>query len=146
MKKTELKKVLKPLIKECIKEALLEEGILSNVVSEVVKGLDTSQRLVTEQRQENKSEIKQLQVEEKQKRSRKMNETRKKMLEAINKDAYNGVDLFEGTTPMASAGSPGNSAGAKGALSGIEPGDSGVDISGFVGNKNVWKALVGGKT
>ena len=76
MKKTELKKVLKPLIKECIKEALLEEGILSNVVSEVVKGLDTSQRLVTEQRQENKSEIKQLQVEEKQKRSRKMYETR----------------------------------------------------------------------
>ena len=97
MKKTDLKKVLKPLIKECIKETLFEEGILSSVIAEVVKGLGTTQQLVVEQKQNNEDEIKKMQLQEKQKRSQKINETRKKMLDAIGKSSYNGVDLFEGT-------------------------------------------------
>jgi len=144
MKKTELKKVLKPLIKECIKEALFEEGILSNVISEVVKGLGTFKQPIVEQKQNNRDEVRQLQTEERHKKSQKINETRKRMLDVINKDAYNGVDLFEGTSPMAKAGDPNNNMAPQGALAGVEPGDSGVDISGFVGNKNVWKALASG--
>ena len=59
-----------------------------------------------------------------------MNETRKKMLEAINKDAYNGVDLFEGTTPMRSGG--GSQQAKHGALKDMDPNDPGVDISGIM--------------
>ena len=144
MKKTELKKVLKPLIKECIKEALFEEGILSNVIAEVVKGLGATQQLVVEQRQENKDEIRQMQSEQRQKRSQKINETRKKMLDAIGNNSYNGVDLFEGTAPIASAGTPGDASSPESPLAGVEPGDAGVDISGLMKNANAWKTLVKG--
>ena len=144
MKKTDLKKVLKPLIKECVKETLFEEGILSSVIAEVVKGLGTTQQLVVEQKQDNEDEVRKMQLQEKQKRSQKINETRKKMLDAIGKSSYNGVDLFEGTTPMSKAGSPRDGNSPQGPLTGVDPGDSGVDISKFLGKKNVWKALAGG--
>jgi hypothetical protein len=143
MKKTELKKVLKPIIKECVKEALFEEGVLSNIISEVVKGLGTPQQLVVEQKQ-NDEEMRKLQLEERQKRSQKLNETRKGMLDAIGRSSYNGVDLFEGTTPMSKAGSPRDGNSPQGPLTGVDPGDSGVDISKFLGKKKVWKALAGG--
>jgi len=143
VKKSELKKVLKPIIKECIKEALFEEGVLSNIISEVVKGLGTPQQLVVEQKQ-NDEEMRKLQLEERQKRSQKLNETRKGMLDAIGRSSYNGVDLFEGTTPMSKAGSPRDGNSPQGPLTGVDPGDSGVDISKFLGKKNVWKALAGG--
>ena len=144
MKKSELKKVLKPLIKECIQEAILEEGLLSTVISEVVKGLGTTQQLVVEQKQENDNEIRQLQLQEKQKRIHKMSETRKKMLDAIGRDSYNGVDLFENTAPLTRAGNPAASGAPQGALSGLEPTDAGVDISRFAGKANIWKALAKG--
>jgi hypothetical protein len=144
MKKTDLKKVLKPLIKECVKETLFEEGILSSVIAEVVKGLGTTQQLVVEQEQNNEDEIKKMQLQERQKRSQKINETRKKMLDAIGKSSYNGVDLFEGTAPIASAGNPGESTSPQGALTGVDPGDPGVDISGLMKNAGVWKTLAKG--
>ena len=143
MKKSELKKVLKPIVKECIQEALLEEGLLSNVISEVVKGLGATQQPIIEQKQNN-DEIKKMQLQEKQKRSRKINETRKKMLDVIGREAYNGVDLFEGTTPISSTGSPSNASSPQGPLSNVEPGDPGVDISGLMGNANIWKTLAKG--
>ncbi len=51
-------------------------------------------------------------------------------------DAYNGVDLFEGTEPMShrqsAAGSPDLGA----------PGDAGVDISSILGHSSaIWKAM-----
>lgn len=143
MKKSELKKVLKPIVKECIQEALLEEGLLSNVISEVVKGLGGTKQPIVEQKQNN-DEIKKMQVQEKKKRTQKINETRKKMLDAIGKDSYNGVDLFEGTSPTRSAGTPGSSPSPSNPLSDVEPGDPGVDISSLMGNANVWKALAKG--
>ena len=94
MKKSELKKVLKPIIKECVKEALFEEGVLSSVISEVVKGLGATQQLVVEDMRQDEDEMKKMQLQEKQKRSHKMKETRKKMLDASGKDSYNGVALF----------------------------------------------------
>ena len=144
MKKSELKKVLKPIVKECIQEALLEEGLLSNVISEVVKGLGATQQPIVEQKRNNEDQIAKMQAEEKKKRAQKINETRKKMLDAIGKNSYNGVDLFEGTTPTRSAGTPGSSPSPSSPLSDVEPSDPGVDISSLMGNANVWKALAKG--
>jgi hypothetical protein len=145
MKKTELKKILKPLVKECVREAIYEDGILSNVISEVVKGLRTTQQqAIVEHKRDDENQMKKLQLEEKQKRSERIQETRRKMLDAINKDAYNGVDLFEGTVPLRKSGDPNDDSSPQGPLSGVDPGDSGVDISHLMGNKNVWKAIADG--
>ena len=125
MKTSELKKMLKPLIKECIKEVVFEEGILSNLISEVLKGTGTveiqrtrpvDENLIVEQ-QERKDNYKE-----------KIRETKKKMLNAIGSENYNGVNLFEGTEPLRKGGSQ----GAPGATSPLEmyaPEDPGVDIS-----------------
>ena len=142
MKKSDLKKILKPLVKECIQEAFLEEGLLSNVIAEVVKGLGANKQPIVEQKQNN-DEINKMQVEEKKKRSQKINETRQKMLDAIGNDSYNGVDLFEGTTPLNRAGNPGEAQQAQGALSDVDPSDPGIDISNLMGNVSTWKQLAG---
>ena len=142
MKKSDLKKILKPLVKECIQEAFLEEGLLSNIIAEVVRGLGTGQQPIVEQRQNN-DEINKMQLQEKKKRSQKINETRQKMLDAIGNSSYNGVDLFEGTTPLGRSGSPGEAQQAQGALSDVAPGDAGIDISNLMGNISTWKQLAG---
>ena len=89
MKKSDLKKLIKPLVKECIHEVLLEEGLLSNVVSEVAKGLNTAP-VITEQVE---------QAPAPKARKRDYSAGRRKLMDAIGNDAYNGVNLFEGTTP-----------------------------------------------
>ncbi len=138
MKKEELKKILRPLIKECVKEVIFEEGTLSTIISEVLKG--TSQQLVTEVKQpQRKVETDQ---QARQRREKLIKEQRKKMLDAIGKDSYNGVDLFEGTTPMQADRSGGASSHRSKALEGIAPHDPGVDISSF-GTSGIWKKLAG---
>jgi hypothetical protein len=134
MKKEELKKVLKPLIKECIREVIFEEGALSSVVSEVVKGMgqpivETKQKFPTKQKPQYETDD--------QARIR-LQEQRKKMMDAIGGDAYNGVDLFEGTTPA-----PASESGGKGPLNGIAPNDPGVDISSVMGKSAaIWSKMV----
>ncbi len=54
------------------------------------------------------------------------------MLDAIGRDAYGGVNVFEGTTPAPAATTEGQ---AKGPLSDVAPNDPGVDISGLFGDK-----------
>jgi len=121
VKKSELKKLIKPLVKECINEVLLEEGLLSNVVSEVAKGMQ-GQTIVSEAAPAPKPV-----VENKQKKQAAIAQ-RRKLMDAIGNDAYNGVDLFEGTTPMSSQAEP-----RAGAIDLGDPGDSGVDISNLIG-------------
>ena len=123
MKKSDLKKIIKPLVKECINEVLLEEGLLSGIVSEVAKGMApqplvemTTQRLAQQSPTESSKEFK---------------EHRKRMIESVNKDVYNGVNLFEGTTPAPAEASPTQQASA---LSGQSSEDPGVDISGLLGS------------
>ena len=120
MKKSDLKNLIKPIVKECIQEALLEEGLLSNVVSEVVSGLQTAP-VIREQ------------VESPPPRPapkpRDYSQDRKKLLDALGKDAYNGVDLFEGTTPA-----PAQREQAAGSVDLGDPNDAGVDISSIMGN------------
>ncbi len=120
MKKSDLKELIKPLVKECIHEVLLEEGLLSNVVSEVAKGLQP-QNMVVESRAP--------QAQAPAPKPKQDNTAqRKKLLDAIGKDAYNGVDLFEGTTPA-----PAQREQRAGSVDLGDPSDSGVDISSLMG-------------
>ena len=141
MKKADLKRLIKPLVKECIHEVLIEEGVLSSVVSEVAKGMQGN--LVTETKTQKQNERLFDENHEMQHRKQrqddaraKMQEHRKKLLEAVSTDAYNGIDLFEGTTPIdSSAPQPG--AADLGAAS-----DSGVDISTLMGGASqIWKEM-----
>ena len=60
-------------------------------------------------------------------------------LYAINKDAYNGVNLFEGTTPLSSYESSEPKAGS---VDLGNPADSGVDISSLMGGASkIWQAM-----
>ena len=135
MNKNELKQVLKPLIKECIREVIFEEGALSSVVSEVVKGMgqpivETKQKFPTKQKP---------QYETDEQAKARLQERRKKMMEAVGGDAYNGVNLFEGTTPA-----PAQGEASHGALSGVDPNDAGVDISAVMGNSAaIWSKMAG---
>jgi len=132
MKRQEFKKKVKPIIEECIKEMLLEEGFLSSLISEVIKG--TSNNVIHEAKQ---PELQKNITEERKHIKRKASASREKLLEAIGADAFNGVNVFEGTTPMINNKSTANP------LSSLEPGDPGVDISSIPG-ANLWKHLVKG--
>jgi hypothetical protein len=79
--------------------------------------------------------------QQEQKRIMQLKETRKQMLDAIGNNTFNGVDLFEGTTPMAGAGSA--TPEPQSPLSNYAPGDSGVDISGIMDvARGKWKQLL----
>mgnify|MGYP001229195344 CR=1 FL=1 len=142
MKKSELKQILKPLVKECIKEVIFEEGILSNVVSEVVKGLGTN--TIVEQRAPQPSRG-QTQQQGEQRFRNQLAESRKQLLDAIGKDSYNGVNVFENTEPLRGGGSPGvpTPAGSS-PLANVDPSDAGVPIDGILNlSGGKWKALMG---
>ena len=129
MNKNELKRIIKPLVKECINEVLLEEGLLSNVVSEVAIGLQKNTIIET------KTTKAPTNIDMKQ-ASKKISEHKKKMLDAIGSDAYNGVDLFEGTQPIQDSQPTAGTADLGSAS------DSGVDISALVGNASkIWDAM-----
>mgnify|MGYP005729963061 FL=1 len=65
------------------------------------------------------------------------------MLDAIGNDAYNGVDIFEGTTPMNESRRSSSGPSGSGALDGVAPNDPGVDLSSFGISANIMKKLVG---
>ena len=135
MNKTELKKILRPLIKECIREVIFEDGTLSTIISEVVKGVGEP---IVETKQQF-STPRQPQYETDEQARTRLNEQRKKMMDAIGNDAYNGVNLFEGTTPAPSSQETG-----RGALSDVDPNDPGVDISSLVGKSStIWSKMAG---
>tara|TARA_Y100000310_G_scaffold338935_2_gene430035 strand:- start:794 stop:1228 length:435 start_codon:yes stop_codon:yes gene_type:complete len=144
MKKSDLKKIIKPMVAECIKESLLEDGILSTVINEVVKGM--SAQLVIESSQHAHAAPQQDPVhnedlaKNREIGTQKLDETKRKMLTAIGQGAYNGVNIFEGTTPAPRGAPPGGQATSNGPLKDTDPNDPGVDISGLL-NSN-WSKLV----
>ncbi len=137
MKKSDFKE----LIKESVKEVLVEEGVLKSVISEVVKAVGTIQ---TEQAPPAtpQSFAQEASLEAAEKKKQKLAETRKKMLDAIGKDSFGGVDLFEGTTPMKKGGNPESVSTPSSALDGVDASDPGVDISSFMGAAQAWKQLL----
>ena len=138
MNKEQLKKTLKPMIKECIKEVIFEEGILSSIISEVVKG--TTQPLV-ESRQPTYQQQPQIDYESRQRAEK---ERRRKMLDSIGRDAYNGVDLFEGTQPLQERRSTHSSPHGSKPLDGIAPNDPGVNLSALGVDTRLWSKLAKG--
>jgi len=134
MKKSELKQLIKPLVKECIHEVLLEEGLLSTVVSEVTKGLQANLIVENIQQQEKPPTVKKVSSSPQETRA-KLSEHRQKLMDSIGNSSYNGIDLFEGTTPTQEAPTPGSPDLG-------DANDAGVDISSIVGNASqLWRAM-----
>lgn len=138
MTQTELKKMLRPLVKQLVKEAMQEE--LTTVISEIIK--QTGRIVETKQVQQPvvDEDYKQQRIVEKQKAF----EERKKMLEEVSKKAYGGINIFEGTTPIASAGNPEqtiNEGRAADPLADSDPNDPGVDIGGLLRITGGWKKI-----
>ncbi len=142
MKKSDLKKLIKPIVKECIAEMLLEEGMLSSLISEVLQGTGATiteakaptTKVVDDRMQTHADETK-------QQMKSQIEETRRKLAESMGKEAFGGINVFEGLEPMA-AGPAASSGGGKGPMSGIAPNDPGVDISALTGIMgNTWKKL-----
>ena len=132
MKKSELKETLKPLIKECIKEVMFEDGTLSTIIAEVVKGVGVQTPLVEEaiptQEPIADTAREQQVAAMKEEYRREMEAQRNKLNEAVS-TRFGGIDLFEGTTPISKAGQPGSPSAPSSPLQGVDPTDSGVDIS-----------------
>jgi hypothetical protein len=155
----------KNLIKESIKEVLVEEGLLKEVISAVIQEASSTnaqayanatlqaQSLQTNlnQKFEIDESFKREMEENKeraQKNVEKMQELRNRMMDSIGKSSYKdlynleGLDLFEGTTPLGRGGAPGENAAGQGPLSGVEPDDAGVAIDSLLGNKKLWQQLM----
>ena len=143
MKRSELKQILKPLIKECIKEVIFEDGVLSGIISEVVQGVgvDKARAPITAtpptrprspRASDHLEEIK-----------RKNQEDQQQLIKDLGQKTFGGVNVFENTTPLRSGGT--NSSPSPGSpLSGVDPTDSGVDISGILNVANGrWDSLKG---
>ena len=134
MKREDLKKMLKPLVQECVREALYEGGLLSGIVSEVAKGMGTPTL------QPQPAPAPQVNEQVMRERNERMKQQKKQLLDSIGREAFNGVDVFEGTTPMAA---PARGSSQHSPLAHEDPGDPGVDISNlFAGNGRVWKELM----
>ncbi|OUW01674.1 MAG: hypothetical protein CBD16_05255 [Betaproteobacteria bacterium TMED156] len=129
MKKSELKSI----IKECVKEILFEEGVLSSLVAEVAVGITKAQsQLLVESKpaaapKHDEKFLREKKEEAQQEKRKRLMETKKKMLDAIGGDKMKGV--FEGTEPLPNAGST----SPHSPMSGRDPSDAGVDISGLFG-------------
>jgi len=142
MKKNELKRLIKPVVKECIHEVLLESGLLTNIVSEVAQGMNQNVIVETKQKTSDALFNEDQQIKKQvQKSNKKLREHRKKLMDSIGNDAYNGVNLFEGTEPLSNREA--TSSGPKpGTVDLGDPSDAGVDISSLIGGASqVWKAI-----
>jgi hypothetical protein len=142
MNKAQLKKLIKPVVKECIQEVLIEEGLLTEVVSQVTAGL-TKQPIVENKPKKRNDKLfnEDLQMKRKSREAnKKLQEHRRKLLDSIGGDTYNGVDLFEGTEPLRNTGTPGQAHPPS--VLGDNPNDAGVDISSIMGNSSkIWQAI-----
>jgi hypothetical protein len=142
MNKAQLKKLIKPVVKECIQEVLIEEGLLTEVVAQVASGMSRQPIVENKPKKRNDKLFNEdLQMQRKSREAnKKLQEHRKKLLDSIGGDAYNGVDLFEGTEPLKQSGAPGQA--HKQSVLGDDPTDAGVDISSIMGNASkIWQAI-----
>ena len=134
MEKAELKQILKPLIKQCIKEVIFEDGVLSGIISEVMKGTSGQQVMKESEQIQKKAPPR-----TNNKAKKQITEQKKKLLDAIGKDTFGGIDLFEGTRPLTDI--QGGQTSSHSALANVDPSDAGVDISSIPGG-GAWKHLI----
>jgi len=144
MKKEELKAALKPLIKECIKEVMFEDDVLSSVIKEVIKGTSSAQ-VVTEVKTEQKpAPAPERFGAGRPDPAKALAERKSKLLGAIGSEAFNGIDIFEGTAPL-SKGAESSDGPHIPSVLGDDPADSGVDITGlFSSAGHTWKTISSG--
>jgi len=139
MNKKELKAVLKPLIKECIKEVIFEDGVLSSVIKEVVNG--TSAQVAREPEQSTPARTQPQRIRAgRPDPAAALAERKRKLMDSIGADAFNGINIFEGTTPASS----GRNVEGKHIpdVLGDNPADAGVDISNlFASAGHSWDIL-----
>ena len=108
----------------------MEDGLISGIIAEVARGLTAKQPIVeTVKREDPETSRMQRNAFDKE-TSKKLHEQKKKLMSSIGKGSYNGIDLFEGTTPAPGQASPQQQAGP---LSGQSPSDPGVDINTLFG-------------
>ena len=144
MNPKELKTALKPIVKELIYECLITEGILSSVVSEIVKGTGNT---IIETKQASQTKQQPVQTQTKQQPRQKLETddeaiTRRKKLEETLVGRL-GVNVFEGVQPLSAGGrdnTPSQTT-AGNPLSGLDPNDSGIDISGLMKLTGGWKRI-----
>jgi hypothetical protein len=139
MNQKDLKTALKPIVKELIYECLITEGILSSVVSEVMKG--SGNTIVSESKQQINN-VKQQKPQQRLETNDEAIARRKKLEETLVGKL--GVNVFEGTQPLNSSGRERgvpSQATAGNPLSGLDPSDSGVDISGLLNLTGGWKRI-----
>lgn len=134
MKKSEFKNLIRPLVKECIKESFLEDGLISGIVAEVIKGMNSKLLVESQTLQKDPSFERMRRNAFTQEESQKLAAQKKKLMSAIGEGSYNGINLFEGTTPATAAASTGGAPTPGGALAGTAPSDPGVDISDLFGS------------
>ena len=115
---------------------------------EVAKGLTSSDTL-TENKVKTSQKIiengfqKNINTERNREAHQKVNSYRKQLMESIGKDAYNGVDLFEGTAPLNGAGNIGDSAPRPGNILGDDAADAGVKLTGPLSEASkLWSKLI----
>ena len=128
MKKSDLKH----LIKECVKEVLFEDGVLAGLVTEVMVGV-TKAQMITEnvEKPAPKQDIQKQQANER----KKINETRKRMAEAMGQDAYK--EVFKDVEPIRES-----NVGQHSPLANSDPSDAGVNINGIMSIAgNAWERL-----
>mgnify|MGYP000554020504 FL=1 len=65
------------------------------------------------------------------------------MLDSIGRDAFNGVDVFEGTQPLNERRSSSTAPHGSKPLDGIAPNDPGVNLASLGVNPGIWKKLAG---
>jgi len=150
MKKAQLKKILKPIVKECIKETFLEQGILSSIIAEVIKGtqpLTANKSYMTEvaniQQKTNKLNEQKRKEQEKALLEEKWTEERERKRKILDATGIKGVNLFEGTEPLARGGDSTSNQTPSSPLANMHPDDPGIDISNIFGSTmKRWDALI----
>tara|TARA_R110000824_G_scaffold140628_1_gene306744 strand:+ start:64 stop:510 length:447 start_codon:yes stop_codon:yes gene_type:complete len=131
MKKSEFKQIIKPIVSECIKESLMEGGLISGIIAEVVKGIAATAPIVENTAPPADPAIDRLKRNAfNNEQTATLKEHKSKLMAAIGGNAYNGVNLFEGTSAAPSQQSPTQQASP---LAGQAPADPGVDISNLFG-------------
>lgn len=139
----ELKKLLKPLIREAVKEVILEEkGIISHIIKE---SLNASQPLVTPSSVSQVVQENKFALDTPKDIKNKLQETKKKLLESIGRDAYNGVDVFAGTQPLKEHAPVVTAQGSvPSPLAGLDPSDPGVPVDKLFENSQNWAKIAAG--
>lgn len=133
MKKSEFKALIKPIVTECIRESLTEGGFISGIITEVAKGMAAAPALERSPAPAPTPDPELSRMTRNafsKDQSSKLQENRTKLMSAIGKESYNGVNLFEGTTPAPAQQTNSQMANP---MSGQSPDDAGVDINNLFG-------------